>query len=95
MKQRRAGRRFHELVDGPAKICQALNFDGTWDGHDLCSPDSKLFIELGEFVQSSSVTRGPRVGLNTVPEPWKSIPWRFHIRPEDLQIKEYVEDVRI
>lgn len=95
MKQRRAGRRFHELVDGPAKICQALNLDGSWDGHDLCSPDSKLFIEVGQYLMSSSVTRSPRVGLNTVPEPWKSIPWRFYVRPEDLESRDQVEDVRI
>lgn len=82
MKERRAGRPFRELTDGPAKICQALNIDGEWDGHDLCSPDSKIFVEIDQAVESKNVTRGPRVGLNTVPEPWKSMPWRFQVHPE-------------
>jgi hypothetical protein len=30
------------------------------------------------------VTTGPRIGLNNVPEPWKSIPWRFRIQPEHI-----------
>jgi DNA-3-methyladenine glycosylase len=85
MIERRAGRQFHELVDGPAKICQALSIDGSWDGHDLCAPNSKLFIEFDQTIQSISVTRSPRVGLNTVPEPWRSMPWRFFINPDVIQ----------
>ena len=87
MIKRRQGRQFHELADGPAKICQALHLDGSWDGHDLCSPDSKLFIELDHKIDSGSVTRSARVGLNTVPEPWFSMPWRFYISPKDLALK--------
>lgn len=64
-------------TDGPAKICQALNVDGTFNGTDLCTPQAALFFEAGESFSDSSVTTGPRVGLNSVPEPWKSIPWRF------------------
>lgn len=82
MRKRRSGRPFREISDGPAKICQALCIDGTLDGHDLCTPDSKIFVEPGQPVKSNAVTRGPRVGLNTVPEPWKSMPWRFRISPD-------------
>lgn len=64
-----------QFTDGPAKVCQALAIDKSWNGHDLCSRDSLLFIEIRSPVQS--VTTGPRVGLNSVPEPWKSIPWRL------------------
>jgi hypothetical protein len=28
-------------------------------------------------ISDKSVTIGPRVGLYSVPEPWKSIAWRF------------------
>lgn len=87
MKERRSGRPFRELSDGPAKICQVLNINGSWDGHDLCSPNSEIFVELDQSIDRKSVTRSPRVGLNTVPEPWKSMPWRFRISPETL-IKE-------
>jgi DNA-3-methyladenine glycosylase len=62
---------------GPAKLTQALGIDGTLNGIDLCSPASGLWIEHGAPVPESAVLIGPRVGLYTVPEPWKSIPWRF------------------
>lgn len=64
-------------TDGPAKLCQALSIDGALNGADLCSPQADLFVETGEPIPDSCVTIGPRVGLYTVPEPWKSIPWRF------------------
>lgn len=77
------------FTDGPAKVCQALNIDRDWNGHDLCHRDSKLFIEVRPQVQG--VTTGPRVGLNSVPEPWKSIPWRLLVDKEiyeEIAIKE-------
>ena len=64
-------------TDGPAKICQALAIDSEFNGTDLCALDTSLFVEYGESIPEQSVTKGPRVGLNSVPEPWKSIPWRF------------------
>ena len=64
---------------GPAKLTQALGIDGTLNGIDLCSPASGLWIEPGLPVPESAVLTGPRVGLYTVPEPWKSIPWRFRM----------------
>lgn len=64
-------------TDGPAKICQALGIDGSDNGTDLCHPNAHIFVETGETIPDSAVTTGPRVGLNSVPEPWKSIPWRF------------------
>lgn len=67
-------------TDGPAKICQALGIDGRLNGIDLCAPDSPLFVEQEHPTPESSVTKTPRVGLNSVPEPWKSIPWRFLVR---------------
>jgi DNA-3-methyladenine glycosylase len=81
MRQRRKRPTDSELTDGPAKLCQALALDHSFDGHDLCHPSSRLFVEEGNFNQRFSVTVGPRVGLNNVPEPWKSIPWRFRISP--------------
>jgi DNA-3-methyladenine glycosylase len=64
-------------TDGPGKICQALAIDGEFNGADLCRADAHLFVEYGDPIPDQSVTIGPRVGLNNVPEPWKSIPWRF------------------
>jgi DNA-3-methyladenine glycosylase len=66
---------------GPAKLTQALGIDGRLNGIDLCNPDSELRIEKGESFKDKDVITGPRVGLYTVPEPWKSIPWRFRVAP--------------
>jgi DNA-3-methyladenine glycosylase len=67
---------------GPAKLTQALGVDATLNGADLCDPKSGLWIEAGDPLAEADVLIGPRVGLYTVPEPWKSIPWRFRIARE-------------
>ncbi len=64
-------------MDGPAKLTQALAVDGAFNTCDLCDPSGDLWIEVGQPVPEGEVARAPRVGLNSVPEPWKSIPWRF------------------
>ncbi len=79
MAARRAGQPPQHWTDGPAKLCQALDIDGRLNGCDLCAPESELFVEFDDPIPDSSVTIGPRVGLYRVPEPWKSIPWRFYV----------------
>jgi DNA-3-methyladenine glycosylase len=76
-EKKRAANDPSQFTDGPAKVCQALSIDRAWNGRDLCDPESQLFIEARPTI--SGVTTGPRVGLNSVPEPWKSIPWRFRV----------------
>jgi DNA-3-methyladenine glycosylase len=61
-------------------LTQALALDGVLNGVDLCDPGGPLVIAFGEGVADRLVTSGPRVGLFSVPEPWKSIPWRFTAR---------------
>jgi DNA-3-methyladenine glycosylase len=73
--QRRQGRD----VNGPGKLTQGLGIDGGQNGADLTETGSGLWIEAGQFIPENRVTITPRVGLN-VPEPWKSIPWRFVAR---------------
>ena len=67
-------------VDGPGKLAQALNIDKSFNGVDLCSRESGLWIEAGERILDENVTIGARVGLNSGPGPWKSMPWRFLIK---------------
>jgi DNA-3-methyladenine glycosylase len=69
---------------GPAKLTQALGIDGNSNGLDLCDTGPGLWIEAGVQVEDKDVVTGPRVGLFTVPEPWKSIPWRFRISADNL-----------
>ena len=79
MRINRGGRMDLPLADGPAKLCQALEIEGQMDGHDLCRRDSQIFIETGPSLESREVQKGPRIGIQTVPEPWRSMPWRFFI----------------
>lgn len=81
---RRAGRPRPLWTDGPGKICQALAIDKGFNGADICDPSSELFVEFGVEIPDSSVTITPRVGLNNVPEPWKSIPWRYLVKKADI-----------
>ncbi len=76
MSRRRSGRD----TLGPGKLTQALGVTGADNGLDLTQPRSGLWIQEGTSVPDRAVTKGPRVGLNTVPEPWKSKPWRFLVR---------------
>src|SRR3990170_1152531 len=85
MRRRRRGSPDVRLTDGPAKLCRALGINRSFDGVDLCRAETRLFLESLPQVDEASVTRGPRVGLNTVPEPWQSVPWPFRVRPAILQ----------
>jgi DNA-3-methyladenine glycosylase len=88
--QRREGRPRSQWTNGPAKLCQALGVDKRFDGVDICSPEGILFVEEGVVIPDSCVTIGPRVGLNTVPEPWKSMPWRFRVVDFNLGCNENI-----
>jgi DNA-3-methyladenine glycosylase len=79
---RRQGRPREQWTDGPGKICIALAINRAQNDTDLCVPEAEIFVELGKNIPDASVTNGPRVGLNGVPEPWKSVPWRFLARYE-------------
>jgi len=74
-----ARRRHGRDTLGPGKLTQAMGITGLDNGLDLTRRGSQLWIEAGESVPNRAVTKGPRVGLNTVPEPWKSKPWRFRV----------------
>ncbi len=82
MAQRRAGQPVARWTDGPAKLCRALDITGALHGVDLCREDAPLFFEFDGCLTDDIVVRGPRVGLNNVPEPWRSIPWRFRLHPK-------------
>lgn len=68
-------------TDGPAKLTRALNIAKAFNGADLCAPNAQLFLEPGLQFPDSQIKTTPRIGLNSVPEPWKSLPWRFQVAP--------------
>lgn len=79
MAARRPGRAPHEWTSGPARLVLALGIDGTFNTVDLTTTAAGLWIEPDATIPADAVRAGPRIGLNSVPEPWKSIHWRFWV----------------
>ena len=77
VESRRASAKRADWTNGPAKLTLAFGIDSHQNGIDLTQTASGLWIEPGIVISDASVTIGPRVGLYSVPEPWKSMPWRF------------------
>jgi len=68
------------LCSGPARLTQALRIVGRHNGVDLCARGGDLWIEAGQPIDPRRIRRGPRVGVDYAPEPWRSKPWRFFIK---------------
>lgn len=75
----RGGARPRDWTNGPARVCQALGIDGQSNGADLTSAAGCLVIEPGQPPAELKIIAGPRVGIQNVPEPWRSMPWRFRV----------------
>lgn len=76
---RRSGRPASEWCNGPAKLTRAMAIDGRLNGINLCEPGAGLYIEEGTPVADEWVQTSPRIGIQSVPEPWRSLPWRFTV----------------
>ena len=74
MKQNRNGRDGIEATNGPAKVCQALDIDRRWTGHDLRESPIRLVIEPA--LNQDDIVQTTRVGISQA----KDVPWRFYIR---------------
>lgn len=75
--RRRAPQPSARWTDGPGKLTQALGIGAEHNRCDLTSIQGSLFIERAFSIPDGYVTTSPRIGLYTVPEPWKSKPWRY------------------
>jgi DNA-3-methyladenine glycosylase len=73
---------------GPGKLTKAMGITKNENSVDLTETGSGLWIEAGVSVPDKNVTIGPRVGLNTVPEPWLSKPWRFLVKGWKIENSE-------
>lgn len=78
--RRRAGQPPARWTDGPAKLTAALSIDGSLNGVDLTNPATGLWIEDAPLQEGAVVQQSPRIGIERVPQPWKSIPWRFSLK---------------
>lgn len=84
--QHRANQPRRLWSNGPAKLTQSLGIDSQQNGADLTSQEAAIFLEDSLILPDSRVTTSARIGLYNVPEPWKSIPWRFNANLEGMHI---------
>jgi DNA-3-methyladenine glycosylase len=78
MRERRGGRPDEQLTSGPGRLCEALSIDRQLDRADLCAPDARLFLEMGEPVSDNSVAVGPRINVRGNKKALEA-PWRFYV----------------
>ena len=63
-----------EGFDGPGKITQGLNIDGSFYGEDLLT-SSRIWLENSDL--NFDIVNTERIGIDYSGKPWKSKPWRF------------------
>ncbi len=73
MSDNRGGKSGVEISNGPAKLCQALGLNKTYNGHDLHNAPLKL-IPQPELPQND-IVQTTRIGISQA----KTKPWRFYI----------------
>jgi DNA-3-methyladenine glycosylase len=73
MTRLRNGRDGHELMNGPAKLCQALAIDRALNGHDLATAPLRLIVPSRH--PEEPVMQTTRIGISQ----GKDVPWRFYL----------------
>ena len=68
-----------ELIDGPGRLCRALQIDRRLNRVDLTTGESLWFEDQGILVEKGDVGAHPRVGVDYAGE-WAKKPWRFRLR---------------
>ncbi|WP_208027856.1 DNA-3-methyladenine glycosylase [Rhabdothermincola sediminis] len=72
---RRRARRDEDLCSGPAKLCQALGLDGSYDGADLVTGDRGVTVLDDGTPPPEAPIVSTRIGLSAGAEH----PWRWYV----------------
>ena len=67
-----------ELIDGPGRLCRALQIDRNLNRHDLTIQEMIWFEERGGRIPRHQVRVFPRIGVDYAGE-WAKKPWRFRL----------------
>lgn len=73
IRQARGGCDDALLCSGPGRLCQALGLDMTFDGADLTTASSAVFLADDGTRPPPEPTATPRVGISRA----RDLPWRF------------------
>jgi DNA-3-methyladenine glycosylase len=68
-----------ELIDGPGRLCRALQIDRSLNRVDLTTGESIWFEDRGVLVKKGEVGTHPRIGVDYAGE-WAKKLWRFRLR---------------
>lgn len=74
--QARRKRRGKELTNGPAKLCQALGIDKTFNGWDV-TRGNQLWVENYQYANPLTISSTPRIGIDYACKKDREALWRF------------------
>ena len=74
------------LIDGPGRLCRALNIDRTLNRMDLTIGKELWFEDRGGPVRSHQIGAHPRIGVDYAGV-WAIKPFRFRLAGEDTALK--------
>ena len=74
------------LIDGPGRLCRALQIDRRLNRVDLTIGESLWFEDRGKLVERGDVETHPRIGVDYAGA-WAKKPWRFRLRPVKAPIR--------
>jgi len=65
----RIGNNYKNLVDGPSKLCIAMNITKEkFNGKDSCAENSELYFTEGEKINDKKILLGKRIGIEYAEE---------------------------
>jgi DNA-3-methyladenine glycosylase len=67
------------LIDGPGRLCRALQIDRSLDRTDLTTQESLWFEDRGGRIVRGQVAALPRIGVDYAGV-WAKKPWRFRLQ---------------
>lgn len=78
MRQNRPGKPDHSLMNGPAKLCYALDITKEENGHDLRFPPLQLLPQ--DKIPDNDIFTATRIGISES----RDTPWRFYIKANEF-----------
>lgn len=86
-ERRKAAKKDKDLCNGPAKLCQAMDIDKSFNKINLVSSDTLWVEPCGSPIEAVDVVKSGRVGVDYAGE-WAEMPLRFYIKANSCVSKK-------